>query len=343
MVKININGQEVTTSKDTTICQAAESAGHIIPTFCYDERFETEDKCGICVVECNGEIVKGCSVVVVEGLEIKTHTPEIIEKRREILESIIVDHPLDCLVCKKSGHCKLQDYCYEYEVEQRHNECREELSLDRSNPFYDIDPNKCISCGKCVEVCKTQQCNDVLTLDSDKKRVKVAGGTVTNNSDCVFCGNCVSVCPVGALQAKEKTKYRNWEVKKTQTTCSYCGVGCQFDLITKKDKVVGVEPVLVSPNDGLLCVKGKFGYKFIDHPERLKTPLIKENGEFREATWKEAYELFVSKANGIKGEFGPEALGGLASARCTNEDNFLFQKLMRVSMETNNIDHCARL
>lgn len=343
MVTVNINGQKVKVSKDMTLCQAAESVGHIIPTFCYDKRFEIEDKCGICIVECNGEKLRGCSTVVREGLEIKTHTPEIVKRRKEILESIIVDHPLDCLVCKKSGHCKLQDYCYEYGIEQKHNSCSEELPIDRSNPFYDIDPNKCISCGKCVAVCKTLQCNDVLTLDENNKKIKVAGDMIIDNSNCVFCGNCVSVCPVGALQAKEKTKYRNWEVEKTQTTCSYCGVGCQFDLITKKNKVVGVEPIMASPNDGLLCVKGKFGYKFIDHPDRLKTPLIKENGEFREASWKEAYELFVSKANKIKKEFGPNAIGGLSSARCTNEDNFLFQKFMRLAIKTNNIDHCARI
>ena len=162
------------------------------------------------------------------------------------------------------------------------------------------------------------------------------------NSKCVSCGNCVSVCPVGALTPKAQ-KFRHWETKEVQTTCSYCGVGCQLNLIVKGDKVVGAQPSLEGPNDGLLCVKGKFAYKFINHPDRIKTPLIKRNGKFEEVSWEQAYRYIRRKVIEIKEESGPEAFAGLTSARCTNEENYLFQKLFRAVIGTNNIDHCARL
>jgi formate dehydrogenase major subunit len=142
---------------------------------------------------------------------------------------------------------------------------------------------------------------------------------------------------------KSKEKFRTWELKRVKTTCSYCGVGCQMELLVKGNKVVGVEPVNVEPNDGLLCVKGKFGYKFIDHPDRLKTPFIRKEGKLVEATWDEAYHLIAEKVLETKEKYGPDALGGFSSARCTNEENYLFQKLFRAVIGTNNVDHCARL
>jgi len=344
MVKILVNGEHYNVSHEKKLIDVLGEVGVEIPSFCHDTRIiEKNESCGICSVEVNGEIKKACEIEAQDGMIIETHTNEVTNIRKGILKEIIEDHPLDCLGCVKSGDCKLQDYCYEYNVEQTSNACKESLMADSSNPFFTIDSNKCISCGKCVKVCETLQCNNVLKLDPVTKKVVVSEGVKIDESNCAFCGNCVSVCPVGALQPKEKTRFRKWEVERTQTTCSYCGVGCQFNLLSKGNKIVGVEPINMAPNDGLLCVKGKFGYKFIDHPERVKTPLIKENGKFREASWEEAYDLFLSKATKIKDEFGPDAFAGLASARCTNEDNFVFQKFMRVGIGTNNIDHCARL
>ena len=344
MVKILVNGEHYNVSHEKKLIDVLGEVGVQIPSFCHDTRIiEKNESCGICSVEVNGEIKKACEIEAQDGMVIETHTNAVTNMRKGILKEIIEDHPLDCLGCVKSGDCKLQDYCYEYNVEQTSNACKESLMADSSNPFFTIDSNKCISCGKCVKVCETLQCNNVLKLDPVTKKVVVSEGVKIDESNCAFCGNCVSVCPVGALQPKEKTRFRKWEVERTQTTCSYCGVGCQFNLLSKGNKIVGVEPINMAPNDGLLCVKGKFGYKFIDHPERVKTPLIKENGKFREASWEEAYDLFLSKATEIKDEFGPDAFAGLASARCTNEDNFVFQKFMRVGIGTNNIDHCARL
>lgn len=341
---IVVNGKQYSVSQGKKLIDVLEEVGVQVPNFCHDTRIvEKDESCGICSVEVDGEMKKACEVEAQRGMVVDTHTDAVTAKRRDILKEIVEDHPLDCLGCTKSGECKLQEYCYEYNVEQTSNSCGEDLKADSSNPFFTIDSNKCISCGKCVKICETLQCNDILKLDPATKKVVVQGEGVIDESKCAFCGNCVSVCPVGALQGKEKTSSRKWETKRTQTTCSYCGVGCQFDLLSKGNKIVGVEPVNIAPNDGLLCVKGKFGYKFIDHPERLTTPLIREDDGFREASWEEAYDLFHSKAAHIKGKFGPDAFAGLASARCTNEDNFVFQKFMRVAIGTNNIDHCARL
>jgi len=343
-VNIVVNGKQYSVSQGKKLIDVLEEVGVQIPNFCHDTRIVQKDEsCGICSVEVDGEMKKACEIETQTGMVVETHTDAVTAKRRGILKEIVEDHPLDCLGCTKSGECRLQEYCYEYNVEQTSNACGEDLTADSSNPFFTIDSNKCISCGKCVNVCETLQCNDILKLDPLTKKVVVQGEGIIDESKCAFCGNCVSVCPVGALQGKEKTRSRKWEIKRTQTTCSYCGVGCQFDLLSKGNKIVGVEPVNIAPNDGLLCVKGKFGYKFINHPERLTTPLIREDGEFREASWEEAYDLFHSKATDIKGKFGPDAFAGLASARCTNEDNFVFQKFMRVAIGTNNIDHCARL
>lgn len=343
-MELLVNGRKYNVSQSEKLIETLEEIGVQVPNFCYDKRLITnEEKCGICSVEVDGEIKRACEIETYNNMEVKTHSKKIVEKREEILKKLIEDHPLDCLKCAKSGECKLQEYCYEYNIEQTTNLCSEDLIEDISNPFFTIDSNKCISCGKCIQVCKTLQCNDILSLDPITNKVAVNGDKVIDNSECAFCGNCVSVCPVGALQAREKTPMRNWETERTQTTCSYCGVGCQFELLSKGNKIVGVQPLDVTPNDGLLCVKGKFGYKFIDHPDRLKTPLIKEDGEFREASWTEAYDLIYKKASEIKADFGANAIGGFSSARCTNEENFLFQKFMRVGIGTNNIDHCARL
>lgn len=348
MVNIRINGKDISVPKDYTILKACKSIGINIPTFCHDERLVPHAACRICVVELVGakNLPTSCSTPVAEGMEIYTHSEKVIDARREVLGLILSDHPMDCLTCEKSGNCKLQNYCYEYGVKEVNYEGeKKKFTIDDSNPFYYSDQNKCIMCGKCVRVCSELQCTKAIAFSERgfKTRISTSFNKELENSECVSCGNCVSVCPVGALIPKSKEKFRLWETKKVRTTCSYCGVGCQMDLLVKDDKVVGVEPANGPSNKGLLCVKGKFGYKFINHPDRLKTPLIKKNGKFEEATWEEAYRLIASKANDIKGKFGSDSFAGFTSARCTNEENYLFQKLFRAVIGTNNIDHCARL
>ena len=343
---LKINGTTYEISKKEKVIEVLKQLKIEIPNFCYDSRIAIkEENCGICVVEINGQLQKACEISVEENMEIKTHSDRVIEARKVVLEGIIKNHALDCLGCEKSGECKLQDYCYEYEVHQYKNDCKETLPLDTSNPFYTINPNKCIACGKCVAICKELQCSEILEIKSTagKRHVGTKADIEINNTKCLSCGNCVSVCPVGALLPKNKTKSRKWETKVVRTTCSYCGVGCQIDFSVKNNIIVDAEPVNIAPNDGLLCVKGKFGYKFVNHPDRLKTPLIRKNGELVPCSWEEAYETIKEKMTEIKNNYGGDAFGGLTSARCTNEDNFIFQKLFRAVLKTNNVDHCARL
>lgn len=348
MVNLTINGRQVQVENDTTLLHAAESIGISIPTLCYDERLTGHGACRICVVEVKGAraLVTSCNTPAAEGMVVETNSKSVIASRRETLKLMIENHPLDCLTCEKSGNCKLQDLCYEYDIKDGgFNGEKKNYSIDDSNPFFTFDSNKCILCGKCVRVCNELQCNGTISLIDRGfgTHVGVPYDRDFEHSICVSCGNCVSVCPVGALMPKHPEKFRTWELRKVQTTCSYCGVGCQMELLVKGNKVVGVEPVNVAPNNGLLCVKGKFGYKFIDHPGRLKTPYIRKNGELVEATWDEAYHLITEKMMKTKETYGSDALAGFSSARCTNEENYLFQKLFRAVIGTNNVDHCARL
>lgn len=348
MVNLTINGQQVQVENNTTILQAAESLGISIPTLCYDKRLIGHGACRICVVEVKGAraLQTSCTAPVAEGMVVETHSPSVIEARKEILRLMIENHPLDCLTCEKSGNCKLQNYCHEYDVKDGgYNGAKKDYPIDDSNPFFTLDRNKCIMCGKCIRVDNELQCTGAINYNDRGFDTHVGIPFERNfeQSTCVSCGNCVSVCPVGALKPKQPEKFRAWELRKVKTTCPYCGVGCQMELLVKGNKVVGVEPVNVDPNNGLLCVKGKFGYKFIDHPDRLKTPYIRKNGELVEASWDEAYHLIADKMLETKEKYGPDALGGFSSARCTNEENYLFQKLFRAVIGTNNIDHCARL
>lgn len=348
MVDITINKKKYEASEGKTILEVCKEIGIDIPTLCHDDRLEPHAACRLCVVEIEGRrnLMTACSTKVEQGMVIETHSEKVIKSRKDILDLMITNHPLDCLTCKKSGDCSLQNYCYEYEItEGSFKGAKKDYPIDDSNHFYISDQNKCILCGKCVRVCSELQGTNAIGL-SDRgfvTKVTTPFDEELVNSKCVSCGNCVSVCPVGALEPKSKERFRLWETKKVRTTCSYCGVGCQMDLLVKGEKVVGVEPAKGPSNNGLLCVKGKFAYPFINHPDRLKYPLIKRNGKFEEATWEEAYKLIADKINETKEQDGADALAGLTSARCTNEENYLFQKLFRAVVGTNNIDHCARL
>lgn len=348
MINVTINGTTVSVPRKSTLLEACNAAGVSIPTFCHDERLQAHAACRICVVEVAGArgLMTACSTPAVDGMDVQTHSERVIEARRGVLSLMIANHPLDCLTCVKSGDCRLQDYCYEYGVKEPEFEgAKKNYEIDDSNPFYISDQNKCISCGRCVRVCNELQCTGAIDLAERGFDTHVATPFDVNleGSKCVSCGNCVAVCPVGALMPKSKELFRQWETKKVRTTCSYCGVGCQMDLIVKGDTVVGAEPANGPANEGLLCVKGRFGYKFLSHPDRLTKPLIRKNGELVESSWDEAYSLVAKKMKQTKEEFGADSLVGLTSARCTNEENYLMQKLFRAVIGTNNIDHCARL
>jgi formate dehydrogenase major subunit len=251
------------------------------------------------------------------------------------------------MTCEKSGSCKLEKYAYEFGIRksrfmgESHN-----YPLRSTNPFYERDYNKCILCGRCVTVCHELQYCEAVDYSKRGFATKIAASfdCSMQETPCVFCGNCVQSCPVGALtEKKAKGMGREWEAKKIRTTCPFCGVGCQLWLHVKDGritKVTGVEGA--APNDGRLCVKGRFGYDFIYSEERLKTPLIRENGKFREASWDEALDLVARKFKETIEKYGPDAIGGLSCSRSINEDSYQMQKLFRSVIGTNNIDNCAR-
>lgn len=351
-VTLTIDGTQITVPKGTTVLGAAEQAGIFIPTFCHDPELSKPGACRICVVEIPGarNLPASCVTEATEGMVVYSNSPVIIEARKTNLELLLANHPEDCLTCHKNGACRLQDYAYYYGVRPgAFPGEKKNYPIEDDNPFIVRDMNKCILCGKCIRVCEEIQGNNVIDLAfrGFNSIVTPAMNTTLSDTDisnCVFCGNCVAVCPTGALTEKAMLgKARQWEVEKVTTTCPYCGVGCSLDLNVKDGKVIGVTSTDGDVNGRALCVKGRFGYGFIHHPDRLTTPLIKKDGEFVEATWDEAIGLVAKKLGAAKDTFGPDAVALLSSARVTNEENYLMNKLARAVIGTNNIDHCARL
>lgn len=346
MINITINNKKVSVEKGITIFSACKSIGIELPNFCNDDRLNPSGLCRMCIVEVKGSknLEVGCATLVKDGMNILTNSQKVRNARCEILELMISDHPLECTTCSKTGSCKLQDYSniYLHNFESKYENISKNLPIDDSNPFYYYDPNKCILCKKCVRVCdELQEVSAISAVDRGyETEISPFFKEKLDSSNCVSCGNCVSVCPVGALVPKNAEFYNT---KKVRTTCSYCGVGCQLELSVKDDKIVGSQPIENAVNDGLLCVKGKFGYKFINHNDRLKSPLIKKDGKFEEVSWDEAYDYIALNYDKIKTNFGSEYFAGLSSARCSNEENYLFQKMVRAVFESNNVDHCARL
>ena len=346
MVTLKINSREVKVPEGTTILDAALSNGIQIPTLCKHAKLTPFGGCRMCLVEVEGtsKLFTGCTTPVWEGMGVITHTPRLEEIRKTVVELMLSDHPNDCMTCESAGDCTLQDMAYRYGVKDiRFKGERRQYDKQDGNPFIERDMEKCVMCGRCVKVCDEIQGVEAIDFAYRGFNSKICP-PFEHDLDCEFCGQCVSVCPTGALTGKMSAgKGRQKGVKKVRTVCPYCGTGCNLTLHVKDNEVIRVTSPGGTINEGLLCVKGRFGYGFINSPERLKTPLVRKDGELVEATWDEALSLAATKLFGIKEEHGPDSIGGLSSARCTNEDNYLFQKFIRAAVGTNNIDHCARL
>lgn len=352
-VTLSIDNQEVTVPKGTTILEAAKGLGVEIPTLCHLKELAPDGSCRMCVVEVEGGrrggLTTACTAHCQEDMVVATHSEKVADSRRFILDLLLSNHKLECFSCGKNGDCQLQQYALDYGIdatsftEGKRMPCHQE---DTSNPFFSYDPQKCIMCRRCARVCQLRQGRDVLSIANRGFETKMmpSYGQAFDQSICESCGNCVSSCPTGALTAKDTKEYRKWETQKIPTTCPHCGTGCQMNLLVKNNRLVGVEPLDGPANKNLLCVKGKFAsYKFVGSGDRLTEPLIKRNGIFEPASWEEALTLVSSKFNEIKAENGADALAGFSCSRATNEDNYVFQKMVRAAFGTNNVDNCARV
>jgi formate dehydrogenase alpha subunit len=360
LVTLTIDGKEVRVQPGVTIYWAAKAAGVEIPHLCYGEDIHPISSCRLCVVEVEGmkNLAASCSYPVSQGMVVHTASERVMKARRMNLELILSDHEITCITCERSGSCLLEKYAYEFGISESvftgPHRAKNEFPILEENPFIVRDYNKCILCGRCVAACGELQYDSAIDYADRgfKAHISTAFGRPLQDTTCEFCGRCISVCPVGALTEKERVrKGREWEFQVTRTICPYCGCGCTLEMHTKEGRLIKVTtPAKGTVSKGNLCVKGKFGTYYINHPERLTKPLIRKPGsrkssvgEFVEASWDEALDLVAKRLREIKEKHGPNSIGGLSSAKCTNEENYVFQKFMRAVIGTNNVDHCARL
>lgn len=362
MKKINltIDGRVAKAFAGDTVLEAIQKSGHYVPTLCHDPFLKPFGACRLCIVKIEG--VRGlptaCTTPAQEGMVVQTETAEIRLLRRNIVALAIANHPADCLTCNSSQTCELLQVARYVGLEPasvgRLRRGKTTRLPDTSNPAYDFDPHKCILCGRCVRTCHEHVGVGAIDFACRGYDTVIAPflARPLAQSQCQTCGECVAHCPTGALAAKQSPAAE----KEVKTVCPYCGVGCGIKLGVRGQTIVHVRGNSQSPvNQGELCVKGRFGLDFVNHPERLTRPLIRKEGVpkdapchklsdvFREAAWDEALELVGRELTAIRDDRGPEALGVLSSAKCTNEDNYLLQKFARAVLATNNVDHCARL
>ncbi|MFH1758743.1 MAG: 2Fe-2S iron-sulfur cluster-binding protein, partial [Pseudomonadota bacterium] len=283
MMHLKIDGKDITVEEGTTLIQAAEKAGIRIPSLCQHKQLSPFGACRICLVEVEqmkGKLIPSCSTPVAEGMVVLTHSEQVIKARKTVLELLLIHHPIECPICDKGGECSLQNLVYEYGVDtNRFLDKKFTLPVDYVSPFIERNLNRCVLCGMCARICDEVVGANELSFVNRGFRTKM-GTDFDRPMNCEFCGQCVSVCPVGALSDRLFLhKARVWDLKETNTTCAYCGVGCTLTVGTKNNRILRVRaPQAFGINQGNLCVKGRFGWEYIHNPERLTTPLVKKDG-----------------------------------------------------------------
>jgi NADH-quinone oxidoreductase chain G len=348
MITVTINGKEISLEKPVTILEAAEMHGIKIPHFCYHPLLEKWGGCRMCLVEVERmpKLQTSCTLYVADGMVVKTESDEISKARKAMLEFVLINHPLDCPFCDKAGECTLQDMTIKYGADGgRFEEGKRKHPENIDDPLIVRNMERCISCTRCVRMCDGVQGASAISMVNRSNRTFVepfSGGRY----NCEYCGNCLTVCPVGAIMSRlHRHAYRPWQVEEEiKTVCSYCGVGCSMILQTRENNIIRATPKSeIGVNKGILCAKGYFGYGYIQSGKRLTSPLIKRNFKLEPSSWEEALTLVANRFMEIKNKSGGESIGGIASARCTNEENYLFQKLLRAGLGSNNIDSIVRI
>ncbi len=327
--------------------------GHV-PTLCDAPQLEPYGACRVCSVEvalqADGprRVVASCHTPMAAGMHVYTESAKVLRLRRNIVELVLTDHPLDCLTCEVNGNCELQTVAAKTGVRKvRYPAGANHLdrAKDESHPYMTSDLSKCINCSRCVRACDEIQGQHVLSMHGRGFAARIIKGldTTFEKSPCVSCGACAQACPTSAISDVFQSKSIE-ATKKTRTVCTYCGVGCNLSVATKGNEVLSIQAPLDSEvNHAHTCLKGRYAFRFVKHRDRLRSPLIRRDGKFEEATWDEAYDYIAANLGRIKAEHGGNAVGGISSARCTNEENYLMQKFIRTVFGTNNIDACARV
>ena len=325
-----------------------------VPTLCDDPNLAPYGACRVCSVEVALEkdgptkVVASCHTPVGENQHIFTSNEGLQNLRKNIVELVLTDHPMNCDTCEVDKNCELQTVANDLGIsDHRYNNPKQHKGTpkDTSHSYMRMNLDNCINCGRCVRACDEIQGSFVLTMSGRgfESRITTDNDMLFGDSSCVSCGACAHTCPTDAISDVFQSKSVKVD-KKVRTTCSYCGVGCNLETSVKDGKVVAIDtPKETEVNAGHTCIKGRYAFGFYDHPDRLRSPLIKRNGKFEEASWDDAYEYIKQKLEKIKNESGPDAIAGISSARCTNEENYVFQKMIRAAIGTNNIDCCARI
>ncbi len=353
-ITITVNDEEVKCFEGETYYEAITRHGVEIPTLCHEKELKPDGACRVCVIEVERQktLVSSCNTPVKKGAIVHTESERVKQARIVVIELLLASHRPDCVICEKTGACKVQQLATKYVPEteiKKYRGTRPRINLHENNEFFELNYSACVRCGLCVRAANEIQVCGVLTMTHRGFDTYPSPdfGKTFEEAGCVACGNCVAICPSGALVAHDYKTSSNLSVlDKITSICSYCGVGCQFDMLINR-RINKIEYISSNRNNvvnGLaLCVKGRYGWDFVHHTDRLNFPLIKKDGIFTESSWEETFDLIEQKFTQIKNESGSNSLAFLTSAKCTNEENYLMQKLARAGFGTNNIDHCARL
>ena len=378
MIEITIDGQKIKTAPGKTVMEVSLENGIDIPRLCYHPELSVAGGCRLCQVEVEGrsDPTASCGLACEDGMVVQTRTSALDEARRDIIDLFVAEHPLDCVTCDKSGACLLQDYAYEFGITQTSHEFHLARTLFQDdNPFFIRDHKYCILCGRCVRVCDEIVGASALEFAGRgfDSYIATPFDDPLADTSCVFCGSCVQVCPTAALiPVSRMGKGREWELERVRTICGYCGVGCEVEYALKGENILYAQSRPEAPVNGeFLCTKGRYGWDFVKSKARLTSPMVRKDVAFQiglsdeewvlpeesplsvdnpriedsfvPVDWDTALDLAADKLAAVVRESGPDAVMGLASARCTNEENYVFQKFFRAGVGTNNLDHCARL